>query len=138
VSAFLSSVTDPATDDVGVAKVDMKLEVVTIPVSDVERATAFYRRVEWRQDVTPTGSGIVQFTPPASGCSIQFGRDRASATPGPAEGLYLIVSDVVAARKSLVAADIEVSEVFHRHPAAVTRRGNQWLHTHPTLVTHSA
>jgi catechol 2,3-dioxygenase-like lactoylglutathione lyase family enzyme len=90
----------------------MKLEVITLPVSDVDRATAFYRRLGWRQDVTPPGSGIVQFTSPASGCSIQFGRDRTSATPGSAEGLYLIVSDVVAARESLLGADIEVSEVF--------------------------
>jgi catechol 2,3-dioxygenase-like lactoylglutathione lyase family enzyme len=105
--------TDGATDDIGIAKVDMKLEVVTIPVSDVDRATAFYTRLGWRQDVTPPGSGIVQFTPPASGCSIHFGTNRTSAAPGSAQGLYLIVSDIVAARERLVAADIEVSEVFH-------------------------
>jgi catechol 2,3-dioxygenase-like lactoylglutathione lyase family enzyme len=95
------------------AKIDMKLEVVTIPVSDVDRATAFYASLGWRQDITPPGSGVVQFTPPASGCSVQFGADRTSATPGGAEGLYLIVSDVVAARESLLGAGVEVTDVFH-------------------------
>ena len=78
----METTADVATNDLSIAKVDMKLEVVTIPVSDVDRATASYGRLGWRQDVTPPGSGVVQFTPPASGCSIQFGTNRTSAAPG--------------------------------------------------------
>jgi catechol 2,3-dioxygenase-like lactoylglutathione lyase family enzyme len=89
----------------------MKLEVVTIPVSDVDRAKEFYGRLEWRLDETPPG--VVQFTPPGSGCSVQFGMNRTSAAPGSAQGLFLIVSDIEAAREKLVAAGIEVGEVFH-------------------------
>jgi catechol 2,3-dioxygenase-like lactoylglutathione lyase family enzyme len=92
---------------------DQKLEVVIIAVSDVDRATEFYGSLGWRQDVTPPG--IVQFTPPGSGCSVQFGTNLTSAAPGSAKG-YLIVSDIEATRDELVAADVEVSEVFHRGP----------------------
>lgn len=99
-----------ATASVGTA--DMKLEVVTIPVSDVGRATEFYRRLGWRQDVTPPG--VVQFTPPGSWCSVQFGTNRTSAAPGSAQNMFLIVSDIEATREQLVAAGIEVSQVFHR------------------------
>jgi catechol 2,3-dioxygenase-like lactoylglutathione lyase family enzyme len=96
-----------------VANVDMKLEVVVIPVSDVDRATQFYARLGWRQDVTPPGSGVVQFTPRGSACSVQFGKSLTSAAPGSAQRTYLIVSDIDAARKELVAAGIEVGEIFH-------------------------
>jgi catechol 2,3-dioxygenase-like lactoylglutathione lyase family enzyme len=99
-----------------VAKVDMKLEVIVIPVSDVDRATQFYARLGWRQDVTPPGSGVVQFTPTGSACSVQFGKNLTSAAPGSAQRTYLIVSDIVAARDALVAAGIEVSEFFHFGP----------------------
>ncbi|MEK6283154.1 MAG: VOC family protein [Acidobacteriota bacterium] len=101
------------TRDAGVARVDMKLEVVVIPVSDVDRAEEFYRRLGWRQDVTPPGSGVVQFTPLGSACSVQFGKNLTSAAPGSAQRTYLIVSDIEGARDALVAAGIEVSEVFH-------------------------
>ena len=96
-----------------VANVDMKLEVVVIPVSDVDRATQFYARLGWRKDVTPPGSGVVQFTPRGSACSVQFGKSLTSAAPGSAQRTYLIVSDIDAARKELVAAGIEVGEIFH-------------------------
>jgi catechol 2,3-dioxygenase-like lactoylglutathione lyase family enzyme len=99
--------------DASVTKIDMKLEVVVIPVSDVDRAKEFYRRLGWRLDVTPPG--VVQFTPPGSGCSVQFGKTLTSAAPGSAKG-YLIVSDIVAARNQLVAAGIEGSEFFHIGP----------------------
>ncbi len=102
-----------ATTDARVGKVDMKLEVVTIPVSDVGRATAFYVGLGWRQDVTPPGSGVIQLTPPGSGCSVQFGTNRTSAAPGSAQNLFLIVSDIQAARDELVKRGVEVSEVFH-------------------------
>jgi catechol 2,3-dioxygenase-like lactoylglutathione lyase family enzyme len=95
--------------------VDQKLEVVVIPLSDVDRATEFYRSLGWRQDVTPPGSGVVQLTPPASRCSVQFGANLTSAAPGSAKG-YLIVSDIVSARDALVAAGADVGEVFHLGP----------------------
>lgn len=95
------------------ANVDMKLEVVVIPVSDVDRAKEFYGRLGWRLDQTPPG--IVQFTPPGSACSVQFGPNLTPAAPGSAKE-YLIVSDVEAARNALVAAGVEVSEVFHIGP----------------------
>jgi catechol 2,3-dioxygenase-like lactoylglutathione lyase family enzyme len=91
--------------------VDMKLEVVTIPVSDVDRAIAFYKKLGWRQDVTPPG--VVQFTPPGSWCSIQFGPGHTAAPPGSAENTYLIVSDIKAAHDQLVAAGIKVDDIQH-------------------------
>ena len=95
---------------------DMKLEVVVIPVSDVDRAKEFYAKLGWRLDADfrfENGFRIVQFTPPGSGCSVQFGTKITSAAPGSAQGLYLIVSDIEAARGELVARGVEVSEVFH-------------------------
>jgi catechol 2,3-dioxygenase-like lactoylglutathione lyase family enzyme len=104
---------DDAASKAGIAKGDMKLEVLIIPVSDVDRAQEFYRRVGWRQDVTPPG--VSQFTPPGSWCSVIFGKNLTSAAPGSGKG-YLIVSDIAAARDKLAAAGIEVSEVFHLGP----------------------
>jgi catechol 2,3-dioxygenase-like lactoylglutathione lyase family enzyme len=100
-----------------VAKVDMKLEVVVIPVSDVVRTEEFYTKLGWRQDVTPPGSGVFQFTPPGSACSIQFGKNLTSASPGSVQRTYLIVSNIKAAYDALVAAGVEVGEVFHFGPA---------------------
>ena len=91
----------------------MKLEAIVIPVSDVERAKDFYTKLGWRQDVTPPGSGVVQFTPPGSQCSVHFGTNRTSAAPGSAQNLFLIVSDIRAARDELVGRGVAVSEVFH-------------------------
>ena len=99
-----------------VAKVDMKLEVVVIPVSDVDRAKEFYGRLGWRLDADfrfDNGFRVVQFTPPGSGCSVQFGANITPAAPGSAHGLYLIVSDIEAARGELVTRGVKVSEVFH-------------------------
>lgn len=99
------------TDDASVATVDMKLEVIVIPVSDVDRATEFYRRVGWRQDVTPPG--FVQFTPQGSPASVLFGPNAsASSEPGSAHA-YVIVSDVEQARNSLLESGIEVGEIYH-------------------------
>jgi catechol 2,3-dioxygenase-like lactoylglutathione lyase family enzyme len=106
--------TDP---NARVTYVDMKLEVVVIPVSDVDRSTKFYHRLGWRQDVTPPGSGIVQFTPPGSWCSVQFGGGRTTAAPGSVQSTFLIVADIAAAHDQLVAAGVEVSDVFHYGPA---------------------
>jgi catechol 2,3-dioxygenase-like lactoylglutathione lyase family enzyme len=99
----------------------MKLEAFVIPVSDVSRAKEFYARLGWRLDAdisSGPGSRLIQFTPTGSGCSIQFGENLfgatvASAAPGSAHGLYLIVSDINAARDELVAHGVAVSEVFH-------------------------
>ncbi len=93
---------------------DMKLEVVTIPVSDVDRARDFYTRLGWRLDDTPPA--VVQLTPPGSGCSVQFGPNRTSATPGSAQNMFLIVSDIEAAREQLTGAGVGVGEVFHNGP----------------------
>src|SRR5947208_2928665 len=97
-------------------QVDLKLEVVVIPVSDVDRAKAFYAGLGWRLDADfrfDNGFRVVQFTPPGSGCSVQFGTKITSAAPGSAQGLYLVVSDIEAARDELVARGVEVSDVFH-------------------------
>ena len=96
------------TSDASIAKVDMKLEVVVIPVSDVDRAEKFYATLGWRQDVTPPGSGVVQFTPRGSSCSVQFGKNLTSAVPGSAQRTYLIVSDIETSRNALIAAGVEV------------------------------
>ena len=96
------------------SKVDMKLEVVVVPVSDVERAAQFYRKLGWRQDAD-TGKGDerrLQFTPPGSSCSIII-RGVGPAVPGTTQFLHLVVSDIVAAREELVRKGIDASEVFH-------------------------
>jgi catechol 2,3-dioxygenase-like lactoylglutathione lyase family enzyme len=95
--------------------VDMKLEVVTIPVSDVERAKAFYTGLGWRLDADFTAGDehVVQVTPPGSPCSVHFGTNVTSAAPGSAQQIWLIVSDIQAARAELLARGVDVSEVFH-------------------------
>ena len=99
-----------------VKNADLKLEVVVLPVSDVDRAKAFYGGLGWRLDADfsfDNGFRVVQFTPPGSDASIQFGTDMTAGSPGSVQNLYLIVSDVEAARDALVARGAEVSEVFH-------------------------
>ena len=95
---------------------DLKLEAVVIPVADVDRAKTFYVDLGWRLDADfpfDNGFRVVQLTPPGSPCSVQFGTNITSAPPGTAEGLYLVVSDLEAARAELVARGAEVSELFH-------------------------
>jgi catechol 2,3-dioxygenase-like lactoylglutathione lyase family enzyme len=103
------------TLDAHIGQVDMKLEVVTIPVSDFDRAKEFYGGLGWRLDADfKNGSErAIQFTPPGSQCSIQFGTNLTSAAPASAQGLLLIVSDIQAARDELVGRGVEVSAVFH-------------------------
>jgi catechol 2,3-dioxygenase-like lactoylglutathione lyase family enzyme len=94
----------------------MKFEAVVIPVSDVDRAKEFYKRLGWRLDADfrfDNGFRIVQFTPPGSGCSVQFGANITSALPGSAQSLYLVVSDIESTRDDLVARAVEISNVFH-------------------------
>ena len=98
------------------AKLDMKFEIVVIPVSDVDRAKEFYARLGWRLDADFAQGDdwhAIQFTPPGSGCSIIFGKNVTPAAPGSAQGLYLIVSDIEAARENLLKRGVPVSEVFH-------------------------
>jgi catechol 2,3-dioxygenase-like lactoylglutathione lyase family enzyme len=94
----------------------MKLEVVVIPVSDVDRAKRFYSNLGWRLDadfVSSDDHRVIQFTPPSSGSSVIFGKNVTAAAPGSAQGLYLIVSDIAAARDELLARGVKISEVFH-------------------------
>ena len=110
------SINQVRNNDARVKRVDLKLEAVVIPVSDVDRAKQFYGNLGWRLDADfafDNGFRVVQFTPPGSECSVQFGTNITSAAPGSAQGLYLIVSDIEAARDELVARGVEVSEVFH-------------------------
>src|ERR1700729_4206182 len=118
----MSKETAMSTDEVrsngatGGAGVDAKLEIVVIPVSDVDRAKEFYAKLGWRLDADfDNGKDfrIVQFTPHGSGCSIIFGKNVTAAAPGSAQGLYLIVSDLQGARQALLDRGIAVSEVFH-------------------------
>jgi catechol 2,3-dioxygenase-like lactoylglutathione lyase family enzyme len=98
------------------APLDMKLEVVVVPVADVERAKEFYGGLGWRLDAEFDDGGgfrVMQFTPPGSGCSVIFGKNVTPAAPGSAQGLYLVVSDVAAARAELLARGAPVGEVFH-------------------------
>jgi catechol 2,3-dioxygenase-like lactoylglutathione lyase family enzyme len=98
------------------ATVDLKLEAVVIPVSDVDRAKDFYTSLGWRLDADfpfDNGFRVVQVTPPGSGCSVQFGTKMTTAAPGSAQGLYLVVSDLDAARDELGAHGVKVSEAFH-------------------------
>src|SRR3954471_4885790 len=96
-------------------RVDMKLEVIVLPVSDIDRAKEFYTKLGWRLDADFAAGDdwrAVQFTPLGSGCSIIFGKNITAAAPGSVRGLYLVVSDVDFARSELIRRGVEVSEVF--------------------------
>jgi catechol 2,3-dioxygenase-like lactoylglutathione lyase family enzyme len=105
-----------ATETQSARTLDMKLEVVVIPVSDVDRAKRFYSDLGWRLDADFAAGDdwrVIQFTPPGSGCSVIFGKNVTPAAPGSAQGLYLIVSDIEAARAELLGRGVAVGEVFH-------------------------
>jgi catechol 2,3-dioxygenase-like lactoylglutathione lyase family enzyme len=107
-----------AASHAGIARIDMKLEVVIIPVSDVDRAKEFYERIGWRLNIDRSAGEdfrLVQFTPPGSCCSVHFGKNVTSAAPGSAKA-FLVVVDIEAARDRLVAAGVEVGEFFHDGP----------------------
>ena len=111
------STTETSTETPRAGTIDMKLEVVTLPVSDVDRAKSFYQSLGWRLDADFNfGNDIraVQLTPTHSGCSIAFGTGLTTAEPGSAQRMELVVSDIDAAREDLVSRGIEVSELFHR------------------------
>jgi len=106
----------PVTENTSATTVDLKLEVVVIPVSDADRAKRFYEGLGWRLDADFSNSNgwrVVQVTPPGSPCSIHFGKGLTTAVPGSAQNLYLVVSDIDAARADLVARGADVSETFH-------------------------
>ena len=107
---------ESSTAQPDVRSVATKLEVIVIPVSDVDRSKEFYRRLGWRLDADYDNGKdfrVLQFTPPGSGCSIIFGKNVTAAVPGSAQGLYLIVSDIEAARAELLGHGVEISDVFH-------------------------
>jgi catechol 2,3-dioxygenase-like lactoylglutathione lyase family enzyme len=107
-----------AASQAGVARIDMKLEVVIIPVSDVDRAKEFYQRIGWRLNLDRSAGEdfrLVQFTPPGSCCSVHFGKNVTSAAPGSSKA-FLVVTDIEAARDQLVAAGVKVGEFFHDGP----------------------
>lgn len=105
-----------AVETLGAGTFDMKLEVVVIPVTDVDRAKRFYRELGWRLDLDFKAGDeyrVIQYTPPGSGCSVMFGKNMTAAAPGSAQGLYLIVSDLEAVRNELFRRGIEIGEPFH-------------------------
>src|SRR6266480_3749695 len=108
--------TNDPTSDASVARFDMKFEIVVIPVSDVDRAKEFYgEKLGWRLDADYDNGKdfrVIQFTPPGSGCSVIFGKNVTAAAPGSTQGLYLIVSDIEAARKEMLGRGIQISQVF--------------------------
>ena len=107
---------ETAIETAGARKLDMKLEVVVIPVADVDRANAFYAGLGWRLDADFAAGDdwrVIQFTPPGSQCSVIFGTNVTAAAPGSAQGLYLIVSDIEAARNELLRRGVAVGEIFH-------------------------
>jgi catechol 2,3-dioxygenase-like lactoylglutathione lyase family enzyme len=110
--------------------VDMNLEVVTLPVADVDRSKAFYQSLGWRLDIDLViGDQVrtVQFTPPHSGCSIQFGKGGTTAEPGSAQAMILVVSDVDAAREDLINRGVEVSEVQEMKPPGFDAPGRSYF-----------
>jgi len=114
--ATMSATSNEQANTNSPARVDMRLEVVIIPVSDVDRAKEFYAGLGWRLDGDFTAGDDwrgVQFTPTGSGCSVIFGKNVTTAAPGTAQGLYLAVSDIESARNELLRRGIKVSEVFH-------------------------
>lgn len=115
------------TKSTGVADPDMKLEVLVIPVSDVDRAKKFYARLGWRLDADRAAGDnfrLVQFTPPGSGSSIQFGMNLTSAAPGSAQATLLAVSDIEAVRSKLIALGVDASPVFHCETGTACRFSN--------------
>jgi len=129
MSTMPAAISD-ATVDAKAAAVDLKFEIVVIPVSDVDRAKQFYRKLGWRLDAEFADGNdfrIIQFTPPGSGCSIIFGKNVTAAAPGSAQGLYLIVSDIEAARNELLGRGVEISEVFHGTSGLYTGKDEPYL-----------
>ena len=110
------SANEVPSNDAILGRADMKLEIVVISVSDIDRAKEFYAKLGWRLDADYDNGDdfrVIQFTPPGSGCSVIFGKNVTAAAPGSAQGLYLIVSDIEAAHDDLLGRGVEISKVFH-------------------------
>ena len=125
-----TDVSGEATSGTSTQGVDMNLEVVTLPVSDVDRAKSFYESIGWRFDIDLVVSDeirTVQFTPPHSQCSIQFGKGGTAAAPGSAAGMILVVSDIEAARDDLVSRGVDVSEVHEARPPGFEQGGRSYF-----------
>ena len=119
-----------STETTELSTIDMALEVVQVPVSDVDRAKRFYQSLGWRFDIDLVVSDdvrTVQFTPPHSGCSIQFGKGGTTAEPGSAQGLILVVEDIDAARADLISRGIEVNEVQEARPPGFEQEGRSYF-----------
>src|SRR5277367_941860 len=131
-----------ATGNTSVADLDMKLEVVVIPVSDVDRAKQFYARLGWRLDADRAAGDnfrLVQFTPPGSGSSIQFGVNLTPAAPGSSQAMHLAVSDIQAARSELIARGVDASQVFHCETGTACRfssNGVRLTGPHPERLSY--
>ena len=107
---------------------DFKLEIAVIPVADVDRAKTFYETLGWRLDAdfsADDGFRVIQFTPPGSACSVIFGNDVTSATPPGTQSLYLVVTDIVAARDDIAGRGVDISEVFHDATGVFHRAGTE-------------
>ena len=119
-----------STETPELSKIDMNLEVVTLPVSDVDRAKSFYASLGWRFDIDLVLSDdlrTVQFTPPHSQCSIQFGKGRSTAEPGSAQAMILVVDDIDAARNDLTSRGVDVSEVVEARPPGFDSPGRSYF-----------
>jgi catechol 2,3-dioxygenase-like lactoylglutathione lyase family enzyme len=136
--------TKDAAASASVAAADMKLEVVVIPVSDVDRAKEFYSRLGWRLDADRSAGNsfrLVQFTPPGSGSSVQFGVNLTSAAPGSAQAMLLAVSDIEVVRKELIARGVDASEIFHCETGTACRFpgvGVRVNGVHPERLSYSS
>ena len=120
--------TEPADGTPGALGVDMNLEVVTLPVADIDRAKAFYTSLGWRLDIDLVISDQVrnvQFTPPHSGCSIQFGKPGSTSPPGSTQKTFVVVKDIAAARADLISRGVNVSEVEVAVPPGFDAHGGQ-------------
>ncbi|WP_325619674.1 VOC family protein [Paraburkholderia sp.] len=134
---------EPATENGRAGPVDMKLEVIVIPVSDVDRAKKFYAALGWRLDVDMAKDEhfrIVHFTPPGSQCSVLFGKGVTTEEPGSVQGLHLIVSDIEAVRAELVSRGVDVSEIFHDVGGVFHHAGEEGRvsGTHPTRNSYGS
>jgi catechol 2,3-dioxygenase-like lactoylglutathione lyase family enzyme len=121
---------EPASQEKTALGVDMDLEVVTLPVADVDRAKRFYQSLGWRLDADIAQGDafrVVQFTPPHSGCSIQFGKGAQTAEPGSAYGMILVVEDIDAARNDLINRGVDVSEVQEMKPPGLDAPGRSYF-----------
>ncbi len=121
---------DASMETAEIGSIDMNLEVLTLPVSDVDRAKSFYQGLGWRLDidlVVSDDARTVQLTPPHSGCSIQVGKGRTTAAPGSAQGMILVVDDIDAARDDLINRGVDVSEVHEARPPGFDSPGRSYF-----------